>query len=368
VLFATVVIVWGACPHATSAAQDAASPAQRPALLPATLAWETRLEPLPVAPAAHDEARVYVPLEDGALVALDRATGVQVWRMPATGSSTPLVEAGRVFVPGAGSLAALEGATGRHLWRVRVEGLEETASAAVAGSTIVVLTDRGLAALRVEDGGLLWAWALPDAASTGTVTAGAGAVFVTHPAGVAAIDLGDGTLRWQRSLAGVAGTPKLAGDRLLVGTADRSLAALSTASGDLAWRWRLGGAFVGAAVRDEVVYVVALDALLRAVRLDGGNQVWRRELPTRPVAPPVVRGGTIVLAGNDPVLATFDAGTGMPVARHVEPGDLLGPPLVAPEDGAAGPAGANDGVTIVLLFRDGRLVGLTREAPAEPTP
>jgi outer membrane protein assembly factor BamB len=350
-LSVTALIVWGACPHATRAAQDAASAVQPRGLLPATVAWETRLEPLPAAPAAHDGTRVYVPRDDGALVALDRASGALAWTVPALGRSTPLVGAGRVYVLAGGALVALDGASGRQLWRVPVEGLPDVAPApgAVTPAAVVLLTGRRLVAFRTEDGSVLWEFPLPDAAAMGTVTPGADAVFVTHATGVAAIGLAGGTLHWQRTLPGVAGTPALIGDRLLVGTADRDVVALRASSGDVAWRWHLGGVFVGAAARDDLVYVSALDALLRALRLDGGNQVWKVELQTRPVAPPVVRGPVVAQAGNDPVLTTFDARTGTAVARHVENGDLLGPPLFAPSEADVG---------IVLLFRDGRVVGL----------
>jgi len=360
VLSVTAVIVLGACPHAGRAAQDVAPPAAPLPLLPAVTAWESRLPDLPAAPAAQDAERVYVPLADGSLLALDRATGGQAWTASSLGRSTPLVGRDRIHAAAAGALVTLDAATGRALWRASVAGLAETGLPGVVapGGTIVVRTARGLLALRDADGNSLWEHALARAGDTAALVPGRDAVYVTDAAGVAAIGLDDGRVRWRRDLPGTAGTPALVGDRLLVGTADKEIVALRAASGDPTWRWRLGGAFVGAAERDGVVYVAALDALLRALRRVGGNQVWRLELDTRPTAPPVVHGDVVVQAGNDPVLSAVDVRTGMVVARHTEDGDLLGPPLVAP--------GAD--VPLVLLFQDGRVVGLKAEARTEPEP
>lgn len=360
--FAVVGIVLGGCPHTIRAAQDAPRAAPPP-LLPAVSAWETRLPALPAAPASLDDARIYVPLEDGTLVALDRATGAQVWASEGMGRSTPLVHAGTVYVPSSGGIVALDGATGRQRWAVTDLSAAAVPSAAIAGDDLLVLTDRGLSAVRAGDGRVRWARPLPAEAGSGLVIAGLDAAFVLHAAGVTALELSDGAVRWQRALPAVAGAPTVVGDRLLVGTTDKDLVALEADTGALDWRWRLGGVLVGATGRDGIVYVAALDTLLRALRLDGGNQIWKRELQTRPVAPPAIRDETVVLAGNDPVLAAFDARSGAPTGRHVEEGDLLGSPLIAP-GGTTGDAG----VTIVLLFRDGRVVGLKAEEKPEKTP
>jgi len=281
-----------------------------------------------------------------------------VWLVPSLGRSTPFVGHDRVHVPTVGSLVTLDAATGRELWRAPVDGLAGTVAppGTVAPGTVVLRTSRGLLALRDEDGSVLWEHFVPGTGETDRVTPGIDVVFLSDATGVAAIDLADGSLRWRRDVRGTTGTPALLGDRLLVGTTDKDLLAFRAASGDLAWRWRLGGFFVGAAARDDVVYVSALDALLRALRREGGNQIWRLELATRPTAPPVVHGDLLVQAGHDPVLVAIDRLSGVVMARHQEDGDLQGPPLIA-----------SDGdVAVVLVFRDGRVVGLTAEDKTAP--
>jgi hypothetical protein len=122
---------------------------------------------------------------------------------------------------------------------------------------------------------------------------------------------------------------------------------------------------VGATADDRFVYFAALDNLLRALRRGSGNQVWKRDLTTRTIAPPSTFGGIVVVSGNNPALAAFNAATGDPADKFELAGDVQGIPLV---DTTLLPFR----VAMIVITRDGRAIGLRptrmmfREQPLAP--
>ena len=139
--------------------------------------------------------------------------------------------------------------------------------------------------------------------------------------------------------------------------------------GDIAWQWRTGGDVIWAVADNDGVYFTALDNIIRRVNRTNGNQQWKKPITTRPVSPPRLANGTVVVAGLAPALSEFDARTGAPTSTYTAPGnppgDLQGAPLVDP---VLRPFR----VAVVVLLRDGRAVGLRpvsmmfREQPLEP--
>jgi outer membrane protein assembly factor BamB len=159
--------------------------------------------------------------------------------------------------------------------------------------------------------------------------------------------------------------PYIAGDRVFVGSTDNYLYALDSSTGRLLWRFGTGGDVVGATADDRFVYFAALDNLLRALRRGSGNQIWKRDLATRTIAPPSTFGGVVVVSGNNPLLAAFNATTGDPIDKFELAADIQGIPLV---DATPLPFR----VAMIVITRDGRAIGLRptrmmfREQPLAP--
>ena len=176
---------------------------------------------------------------------------------------------------------------------------------------------------------------------------------------------GDGQLAWERELGGALSTPFVAGDRVFVGSTDNFLYALDGGSGRLLWRFGTGGDVVGGTADDRFVYFAALDNLLRALRRGNGNQVWKRDLSTRTIAPPSTFGGIVVVSGNNPAMAAYNATTGEPIDKFELAADVQGIPLV---DATPLPFR----VAMIVITRDGRAIGLRptrmmfREPPLAP--
>jgi outer membrane protein assembly factor BamB len=131
-----------------------------------------------------DEGRVYALGTSGDLVCVDAATGKEIWRrnLPRDfggqmmsrwmWSESPLVDGDRlVFTPGArdAALVAVEKATGKEIWRAAVPELGPEGKDGAGYSSIVVsngagvkqyvqLMGRGLVGIRASDGRFLWGY------------------------------------------------------------------------------------------------------------------------------------------------------------------------------------------------------------------
>jgi hypothetical protein len=174
---------------------------------------------------------------------------------------------------------------------------------------------------------------------------------------------------WQRTLEGALSEPALGRDRVLIGSTTDSLWALDPDSGDVEWVWPrriFGGDVIGATVDGDVAYVVSLDNVVRAINRGNGNQLWLRKMSTRPVFPPQAFFGTVAVIGLAPTVSTFLAREkGMPVGTWAPPppsdAELQGPPLI---DQHLKPFG----VAMVVILRDGRVIGVRPTAMTFPEP
>jgi hypothetical protein len=99
------------------------------------------------------------------------------------------------------------------------------------------------------------------------------------------------------------------------------------------------------------VFVSSKDNLVRALNRGNSGQRWKAA-GARPLFPPRVLEGIVVVIGSAPALSTFRVDTGAAVSTWVAPADALlqGPPLIDRPRPLA--------VSIVVVFRDGQVFGL----------
>ncbi len=358
--------VWGQQPN------KPAAPTPAP-LVPAEQAWLRNLPSSPAAAGVMDDTRVYVPLQDGGTLAMDRETGETAWTNP-FGAPWPLVLAPSLVVAvNTGAIEAFDRDSGETKWRVELPSNSLAPPVASGNLLLVALENGSLVALRTEDGASAWTcrigeWMLPVflAADDTAVYATTGDSLVIS------VDLSTGALKWRRSLAGTLSPPALGRDRVFVGSTKHAFFALDAASGREMWRWDselIGGDVIGAAVDGDVAYFVGLDNLLHAVNRGNGNQRWKQPTPMRPIAPPLAFDRLVAVLGISPVVATFNAQTGAPIGTYAIPAEagasskptLLVDPDLRPFR-----------VALVVITADGRAIGLRpsgmmfREGPAAP--
>jgi outer membrane protein assembly factor BamB len=339
-------------PSGLSQQEDVAAPAERSA----ESNWVTALPARPVAGGAADAARIYVPLEGGLLVALDRETGRLLWTHPHESAWTPVVTPGALWIATGATMRALDPATGRLEHTVPLPFPAAGPPSRAGDLAIVSLESGDLWALRAS-GAIAWRRLL---AAPSRVAAGAG------PGGVLAVALSDGSLvaiaadtgevRWTRQVAEGLTAPVAASNRVFVGSSGNAFYAFGAGSGRLTWVWKTGGDVIGAVAAGDTVYVTALDNVIRAFDVDSGRLRWKQLSSTRPVSPPIHSGTRLLVAGARPALTIYDAATGavvgpVPFPAELERAVFAGTPLVLPEPDAPG-------ARIVAVTRDGRAVGV----------
>jgi len=194
--------------------------------------------------AAVANDRLYVASTDHFVYALDRATGRELWRND-TGAAldaVPVVHDGRVLVGNRGAgLLSLDAASGETKWRLYFWGSWVESTPVVRDGVIYVGSSdlRRVSAIDPADGHVLWrsdvygwSWGTPLVTEKYLYVGAAGGTpyFVKHVASFSLLDRRTGRLIARRPLAdtgghqwGIAGSPVLSGDTVVVATIAGSL-------------------------------------------------------------------------------------------------------------------------------------------------
>lgn len=197
--------------------------------------------------------RLYVATGYGQVLALDAATGKEIWRVDVAAPihSAPTVAAERVFVVTVeNELDVLAAQDGRKLWShnglPETAGLTGGAAPAVAGDVVVVPYSSGeIYALRIENGRPLWSDSLAASQPVGALSSladirGAPVIdrdrvlAISHSGLMVSIDLRTGDRIWEQDIGGVH-APWVAGDFIYVLSADNELLCLTRADGRVRW-------------------------------------------------------------------------------------------------------------------------------------
>jgi outer membrane protein assembly factor BamB len=201
--------------------------------------------------------RLFVTTGFGFMVALDAASGAEIWRADggAPFQSSPTVAGTRVFaITNDSELLAVDAGTGEVLWTH--QAIAEPArilsapSVAVDGETVVAPFASGeVTALLAANGRRLWTdslsrsgrltslSAINDIAGRPVIDNGV-AYAASHSGVLAAIDLRTGQRVWARGFASTQ-TPVAAGDVIYAVSVDGELAAFSRATGGVHWMTQL---------------------------------------------------------------------------------------------------------------------------------
>jgi outer membrane protein assembly factor BamB len=263
-------------------------------------------------------ARVFVTTGYGQILALDGATGKEIWRqnLAAPAHGAPTVADGRVFaITVENELQVLSTDDGHQLWTHN--GLPENASLlgaaspAVEGDIVVVpYTSGELFGLRIENGRVLWS----DNLAT------------SRPLGALA------------SIADVRGQPVIDRDRVYAVSNSGLMVAIELRTGDRVWEQDVGSTHAPWAAGDYL-YVLANDQDLVCLSRDDGKVRWVRELP-RFVKPekkkdpelwtgPVLAGDRLIVVSSQGEALSISPYTGEPLGRMEFPDGVYVTPSVA---------------------------------------
>ncbi|MGZ2258488.1 outer membrane protein assembly factor BamB family protein [Roseobacter sp. A03A-229] len=265
---------------------------------------------------------------------------------------------GRLYVSlGYGALVALDAASGDEIWRQNLEGTGSGRPTAFGDLVYATSGDDTGWALRAEDGRVEWQLnASPDVNNVlgGPAPAVADdlAIFAFGSGEVQAVFRRGGLRRWDASALGqrfaralgavsdVTGEPVISGDRVYVGNQSGRIVALNFASGAREWTAREGAVGPVLPAGDSVFVVSDLGELLRIDASDG-SRIWGTQLPNfvkdRPRRRaeifahhgPILAGGRIYVASNDGLLRGFNPESGALVTSTEIPGGATTAPVVA---------------------------------------
>jgi outer membrane protein assembly factor BamB len=277
------------------------------------------------------DGKVYATSGAGDVVALDGATGTQLWRVKPGGPlrGAPTVAFGAVYaMTQDNQMFALDLADGHLVWQDAAAtgeaGVFGVASPAAAQGTVIAGYSTGeLVAYRYENGRVLWSDALSRTSistSVGTLTdvdadpiIDNGRVYALGQGGrMAAYELLTGQRIWELSLAGIS-TPAVAGEWIFTLTDDARLLAIARSTGKVRW----------------------------VTQLEHYGNVKKREKPIFWTGP-VLAGNRLWVASSRGKLFSLDVMTGVPT-EFAEMSDAVSqPPIVANQ-------------TLYILSDDGKI-------------
>ena len=300
-----------------------------------------------------DDLRVYVPLKTGKLEAIARETGKTLWSVQLNTAWPPVIDSvGHLFAVTDFTVRALDASTGSELWNYRSQQ-KLSGTPLLAGYSLIITTTGGEAlSLQASSGELLWKSSLTNPSLGHTVTTDQSLIVFSQEGGfITALQQNNGVAAWSKQIPGNLSTPVSARDRIFVGSTENFFYALDARNGTELWKWRTGGDVIGAAADEDLVYFLSLDNVIRAVNRSNGNQRWKATMSIRPVAPPRITTGTVIVSGVSTQIYGYVSDTGLLQGSYLPLAALQEPPLI---DQELRPYR----VAVFTLTRDGRIVGL----------
>ena len=258
---------------------------------------------------------------------------------------------------GFGEVVALDPATGGEIWRQDLDAPGTSAPTIMGDLAYVVARDGRAWALELASGRIRWTLSGTSPLSNFAGGAGAavtpeiaifpfptGEVLATFPEG--------GVRRWSTVVTGqrpgqaasnisdIAGDPVIDGDRVFIGNVSGRVVALNVANGDRIWTATEGAVGPVWPAGDSLFLVNDLGELLR-LDAENGTPIWRVELPgfeeSRPRRQktrfahygPILAGGRLIVASGDGLIRQFDPASGALLGTLEIAGGAASNPIVA---------------------------------------
>jgi outer membrane protein assembly factor BamB len=283
---------------------------------------------------AHEAGTVFVTAGFAEVLALDAATGAELWRrrVEAPIHAPPTVRDGQVYaITITNMLYALAAADGSEVWNYRAIGEGATligaASPAVDAGTVVAPFSSGeVVALTADNGRVLWTDSFASTRRTdelaslaqipGAPVIDRGRVFVVSFAGItAAIDLRSGRRLWDQEVGGWQ-RPWVAGDYVYLISKAGELVCLSRDTGQVYWITQLPAFEDEEDLEDPIFWAGPVLAADRLVVVGTNDQVLtlspytgeflgRLDLPARLTVAPLVANGAIYLLSDKATLYAY---------------------------------------------------------------
>jgi outer membrane protein assembly factor BamB len=278
--------------------------------------------------ATYSDGKVYATSGAGDVVALDAATGKQIWRVKPAGPlrGSPTVAFNAVYaMTQDNQIMALDVADGHLLWQDVAASGEQgvfgvAAPAAAQGTVIAGYSTGELVAYRYENGRVLWSDALARTSISTAVSTltdvdadpiiDSGRVYALGQGGrMAAYELVTGQRIWELSLAGIS-TPAVSGEWIFTLTDDGRLLAIARSTGRIRWLTQLAHYknpkkrnnpifWTGPVLANNKLWVANSLGQVYDVDVTSGQPTLFQNLKVAISLPPIVANKTLYIMQND---------------------------------------------------------------------
>lgn len=246
--------------------------------------------------------RVFVAASDGKVYSIEGRTGNVVWSFDtkAENLGTPFLNEGTVyFISGASVLYALDAATGRQLW---VYSHQDASSFSIRGMSQPVVY-KGMLYAGFADGTLL------------------------------AFESKTGAIKWQVGLnknkrfRDIDAQPVVDQDQLYVPGFDDKLYVLSPSTGAVLWKLDYGG-YSGVTMSDKMIFYPTSQGELLALNKADGQRIWSYKLASGIPTQVQLYKGLVVFGESQGSVRFLDMNTGKEVGSFSPGRGVLAAPLV----------------------------------------
>ena len=265
--------------------------------------------------------------DDGALYAVDAATGTQRWVFDEPSKpvqSGPTVVDGVVyFTDNANTVYAVDAETGTENWRVTALESSNTHSPTVVDGTVYVTAQSGVYGIDATTGEITWESATETTCDYAPTVVN-GRVYA-EGARIYAFDADTGEELWtfERDVTSTTAAPTVANGTVYTGgdrDGDNTLYAVDAETGTEAWRFETNGGsdVIAPTVRDNTVYVGTIRRLgerdwegtLHAIDTETQDERWRYESEETHIASaPTVDDTQVYFSAGKLIAATAETGT-----------------------------------------------------------
>ena len=288
---------------------------------PIAQVWTHELNAGVAVPPVSDDARAYVALRSGKLVAINLADGVDAWQIDKTVASPMAVGNGLLFISAGNAIEALRGADHASVWTI--PQITTTAPLVVSDDWLIAVTDAEVLAIAAKDGHVVWR--NPAGGVTLAPALDEDMVYLGADDGnVVALKLATGEKAWDALVEG--GVTAIAAHHGIVYAGGGNKYFYSLRGGKEAHpAWRIGATVLGhIAFDEEHAYFAARDNVIRADALGNANQRWTAFVRNRPFDGVFAAGHIVFVpltASHD--LPMFFSGNGKPSGTLSLPGDVV---------------------------------------------
>ena len=279
---------------------------------PLGLVWKYETDETVNFTPAHGAGSVYLPLQNGEVVALRPADGELNWRAEIGGSisAAPAADEEGLYVASEraapsekkgsrsqGAVRALGRQSGVTLWL-------RTLTAPIRGRLVVDgeavyggAEDGRLYALKKASGEVLWIRQHSSAFHSQPVLVGTRLYIGDEAGNLIAVEASTGRTLWRYQTPRALRAPAAVSEGLVfVGSQDGFVYALDAGGGTLRWRARTGGAVQSVSPAGKCLLATSLDNFAYCLSPRKGYRLWKRQLPGRVAAQPLVAEDGILLA------------------------------------------------------------------------